>query len=66
MSCHCVEGWICEEHSELGWPHDECAGPGMPCENKNCPWWKWPNPAALPRPNWEAIINGDVPTRKPS
>lgn len=22
--------WICEQHPELDWPHDDCAGPGMP------------------------------------
>jgi Cysteine-rich CPCC len=27
----CSDGWICEQHPERGWPHDECAGPGMPC-----------------------------------
>lgn len=21
--------WICEQHPELSWPHDDCAGPGM-------------------------------------
>src|SRR6266853_3363159 len=25
------ERWICEEHSDLPWPHDDCAGPGEPC-----------------------------------
>jgi hypothetical protein len=23
-------GWVCEQHPWLEWPHDECAGPGMP------------------------------------
>ena len=27
----CNDGWICEQHPEQGWPHDDCAGPGMPC-----------------------------------
>ena len=27
----CSDGWICEQHPEKGWPHDDCAGPGMPC-----------------------------------
>lgn len=26
------EGWICEEHNDKPWPHDKCAGPGMPCK----------------------------------
>ena len=32
----CVDGWICEKHPSLGWPHDDCIGPGMPCEEDNC------------------------------
>ena len=39
----CNEGWICEAHPELGWPHTaaegetvmkdgDCPGPGMPCQ----------------------------------
>lgn len=33
MGCSVCKGelWICEEHPELPWPHDDCAGPGMPC-----------------------------------
>lgn len=27
----CCEGWICEEHPDKPWPHDDCAGPGMLC-----------------------------------
>lgn len=22
--------WICEQHPDKPWPHDDCAGPGMP------------------------------------
>jgi hypothetical protein len=33
--CFCNEGWICEAHRDLGWPHDDCAGPGMPCPRCN-------------------------------
>ena len=22
-------GWVCEQHPEMEWPHDDCAGPGM-------------------------------------
>ena len=29
-------GWICEEHPDLPWPHDDCGGPGVPCENPAC------------------------------
>lgn len=32
-SCpQCQAGWICEAHPDRGWPHDDCAGPGMPCQ----------------------------------
>jgi hypothetical protein len=34
--CYCVEGWICEQHPDRGWPHEDCAGPGMPCEDPAC------------------------------
>ena len=26
--------WICEEHPLKPWPHDDCAGPGMPAGNR--------------------------------
>jgi hypothetical protein len=29
--CECNAGWICGAHPERGWPHDDCAGPGVPC-----------------------------------
>lgn len=30
--CICMgEGWVCEQHPQLPWPHDLCDGPGMPC-----------------------------------
>ncbi len=35
--CREGEGWICEQHPNMFWPHDECTGPGMPCEN-GCLW----------------------------
>jgi hypothetical protein len=43
----CAEGWICEEHPDLEWPHPklrpedgmgaDCAGPGMPRQCPGCP-----------------------------
>ncbi len=24
------DGWMCEQHPGTEWPHDDCAGPGMP------------------------------------
>lgn len=36
LACVCISGWRCEQHPERGWPHDTCAGPGMPCENPAC------------------------------
>jgi hypothetical protein len=32
----CVDGWICEAHPNHPWPHDQCAGPGMPCDAPGC------------------------------
>jgi hypothetical protein len=29
--CSCAEGWICEQHPDRAWPHEDCAGPAMPC-----------------------------------
>jgi hypothetical protein len=30
--CKCDGGgWVCEQHPEREWPHDDCAGPGEPC-----------------------------------
>ena len=52
MSCHCAQGWICEEHPDLPWPHDDCAGPGMQCSNPDCPWWAGPKPPALNTDDW--------------
>ena len=23
------DGWMCEAHPGLPWPHDDCSGPGM-------------------------------------
>jgi hypothetical protein len=33
--CPCNQGWLCEQHPAEGWPHDDCAGPGMPCPRCN-------------------------------
>ena len=33
----CAGGWICGQHPYQPWPHDDCAGPEIPCENPNCP-----------------------------
>jgi hypothetical protein len=35
-SCHCDDGWICEQHHEKPWPHDGCGGPGMLCQDPEC------------------------------
>lgn len=29
--CPCADGWHCAQHPDQPWPHDDCAGPGMPC-----------------------------------
>jgi hypothetical protein len=31
MWCRCNLGWICEEHPDQAWSHDNCAGPSVPC-----------------------------------
>jgi len=38
MPCHCASGWVYEQHPDLPWPHDDCAGPGMPCDEPACPY----------------------------
>lgn len=43
----CHHGWICETHPDQPWPHDDCAGPGIRCDNPTCPWWRGASPAAL-------------------
>lgn len=32
----CADGWISEQHPDQPWPHGNCAGPGVPCENPMC------------------------------
>jgi hypothetical protein len=27
----CHDGWVCEQHPDRGWPHDDCGGPGKSC-----------------------------------
>jgi hypothetical protein len=34
--CICADGWICEQHPDMPWPHDDCAGPGELCPNPDC------------------------------
>jgi hypothetical protein len=48
--CFCNEGWIYEQHPDLGWPHDDCAGPGMPCPRCNPT-----DPPRMPE-GWQSII----------
>ena len=47
QTCHCEQGWICEEHPDQPYPHDSCSGPGTQCDNPECPWWKGLSAAAL-------------------
>jgi hypothetical protein len=46
----CEAGWICEQHPEQGWPHDDCAGPGMPCLTCNRE-----SPPRMPR-DWQSKV----------
>jgi hypothetical protein len=65
MICHCAEGWICEEHPDQPWPHDDCAGPGTRCENTDCSWWKSTKPAALDTSDWTDVIRrNEVSSRR--
>ena len=50
--CHCASGWICEQHPDQPWPHDDCAGRGKQCRNPHCPFWQGPLPAALSMDRW--------------
>jgi hypothetical protein len=53
-ACRCDQGWICEQHSDQTWPHDDCPGPGMKCANPVCPFWMGDAPFALNIP-WERV-----------
>jgi hypothetical protein len=51
--CHCDSGWVCEQHRSHGWPHDDCPGPGMPCQRCNPG-----DPPTLPR-DWRSHLRND-------
>ena len=34
--CFCNHGWVCEEHPDKPWDHDNCGGAGQPCKNPDC------------------------------
>jgi hypothetical protein len=60
----CNEGWICEAHPELGWPHGDCPGPGMPCELSAAQAERdggYPAPTAVcggtDRPQWDEVFS---------
>jgi hypothetical protein len=36
MPCICKEGWVCERHEDMPWPHDDCPGPGQLYDNPDC------------------------------
>jgi hypothetical protein len=40
----CDDGWICERHPDLPWPHDQCPGPAIPCDVADCPYRVEPHP----------------------
>jgi hypothetical protein len=46
QTCHCEQGWICEEHPDQRYSHDNCSGPGMKCDNPRCPFWNGDPPRA--------------------
>jgi hypothetical protein len=51
--CDCKDGWICEQHPDRGWPHDDCGGPGVPCPSCN-----QESPPRLPS-DWVTIARVD-------
>jgi hypothetical protein len=54
VKCRCRDGWICEQHPDQPSPHDDCAGPGMPCPI--C----YPNGERPPLPkDWQSIASTD-------
>jgi hypothetical protein len=59
LECRCAFGWICEAHPERPWPHEDCPGPGMQCDNPACLWWQGDPPAALTPPGWVSL-SGDA------
>jgi hypothetical protein len=44
----CDEGWICNRHPDLRWPHDQCPGPAMPCDVAACLYRVEPRPEREP------------------
>lgn len=59
LTCRCEQGWVCEEHEDRPWPHDDCLGPGMRCPDPRCPWWQGPKPAALDSSDWDDAMRRD-------
>jgi hypothetical protein len=37
-------GVQCQQHPLLRWPHAECTGPGVPCEEPGCTMSTWLDP----------------------
>jgi hypothetical protein len=33
--CPCNHGWMCEEHPDKPWEHDDCGGAGELCKNSD-------------------------------
>jgi hypothetical protein len=34
--CWCFYGWVCEEHPDKAWRHDQCVAAGDLCKNPQC------------------------------
>jgi hypothetical protein len=44
--CRCNRGWICQRHPDTPFLHGHCSGPGIPCRQRECPYWQGPRPLA--------------------
>ena len=63
LLCRCEQGWICEEHPDQRYPHDNCSGPGMQCDNPDCLWWK-DDPSRARRLDVVYASTSQAPTQK--
>jgi hypothetical protein len=61
MDCHCITGWVCEQHPDLAWSHDACSGRRVRCHNLACPWWQGSAPAAM-ESRWANIVEPSATT----
>jgi hypothetical protein len=56
MPCHCLQGFVCEEHPDQPEGHDGCDWPGTQCRNPECPYWQGNRPSALDLSRFDVVI----------